>query len=299
MKNLIYVCVFHQVSYVKLLKLLLNSLKEYGNVDWETTDLCIVTSQDLVPIIKDSLDWFNENFKFYIPTEVPNTLFGAGCARLHIFSYEHIHMYDKILYLDTDILIAKDINVLYNLNIGDDKLYTLEEGTINHEYHGKQFFDTSNFRDKISEETTAFTSGILFFRNSDSIKDLFNTILNHIKDHIEKQYTIPVCLDQPFIVYHAISTNKYDNQLLKSYVENKHDYTLSNKIIYHFPYSPGNFNPKYERMTNFYCKIIQEKLNQKDKFMDIIFSGSHIPYFILFKTKDAFSFKYKFEYTLV
>lgn len=45
-----------------------------------------------------------------------------------------------------------------------------------------------------------------------------------------KNNHIPICLDQPFIVYNAIFQNKYDNQIMKSYVENN-PFGVSPKII--------------------------------------------------------------------
>jgi mannosyltransferase OCH1-like enzyme len=179
-------------------------------------------------------------------------LFDAGCARLHIFNYKNISKYDKILYLDTDILINSDINVLFNLNISPDQIYVLEEGTIGQPFWGSQFFDFKIY----SSEQTAFTSGIIYFKNSDSMKLLFGIIRSHILNYIFiKKNAIPECLDQPFIIYNAVSQNKYDNQLLKKYVENNPSVVSSEKIIYHFPGCPGFYSDKQRKMNDFWGKM--------------------------------------------
>ena len=240
-------CVFHQQSYINLLKLLITSISDKGKLNILSTDILIITSQQFQPLIKKELSHFILPIHYYILDL--NTLFEAGCARLNIFKYENIDLYDKILYIDTDILINSDVNILFNLEICPDKIYALEEGNIGNELWGGQFFDFS----KYDKNQLAFTSGILYFHNSIEIKQLFLDIVNHIDIYIYKNKNpIPVCLDQPFIVYNAITKNKYDNQLLKLYVENNPKSVHNNIIIYHFPGGPGSYASKYEKMTSFW-----------------------------------------------
>jgi hypothetical protein len=243
---------FYQKSYINLLKLLITSISVRSNINKETTNILIITSPLFQPIIQKELESFGLIINYYILDLY--SLFDAGCARLNIFKYDNINKYDKILYLDTDILINSDINILFNLPIDSDKIYTLEEGQIDNEYnfYGGQFFDFTKYDRKLS----AFTSGILLFKNSNSIKDLFDVIVSHIKDYIYiKNNTIPVCLDQPFIVYNAISQNKYNNQLLIPYIENNPSVVSLDKIIYHFPGGPGAYDSKMSKMMVFWNHI--------------------------------------------
>jgi hypothetical protein len=75
-----------------------------------------------------------------------------------------------------------------------------------------------------------------------------------VKTKITKLYKI-VCHEQPFVIYNAIIQKKYDNQFLKQYVENNPSTVEPTKIIYHFPGFTGNYESKYEKMTNFWKKI--------------------------------------------
>ena len=64
------------------------------------------------------------------------------------------------------------------------------------------------------------------------MKSLFDTINSHILDYIyTNKNKAPKTLDQPFIVYNAISKNKYDNQVLIKYVINNPSVVESEKII--------------------------------------------------------------------
>lgn len=246
--NLIYICVFHQESYIQLLKMLIHSISEKGNINMNT-HILIMTSPTFQSKIQDELSEYSLTIHYYI-LEL-HTLFEAGCARLHIFNYENIKLYDKILYLDTDILIHSDMNTLFQLPLSD-KLYALEEGSIGHEYWGNQFFDFTQY----DRHMSAFTSGILFFTNTTPIQSLFTDIQNHIVEYIDiERNSIPSCLDQPFIVYNAITQNKYDNQLLKTYAENNPTDINPNKIIYHFPGGVGVFSNKITKMNFFWEKI--------------------------------------------
>lgn len=53
--NLIYMCVFYKESYITLLKLLITSISLKANIDKNTTDILIITSQSFQPIIQQAL----------------------------------------------------------------------------------------------------------------------------------------------------------------------------------------------------------------------------------------------------
>lgn len=248
--NLIYICVFHKENYINLLKLLITSISVKANIDKETTDILIMTSPSFHPLIVKKLEDFNLPLHYYILDL--HSLFDAACSRLNIFNYENIHKYNKILYLDTDILLNSDVNILFNLELSSEKLYALEEGNIGSTSKGAVFFDFTKYDINLS----AFTSGILLFKNSDCMKSLFNTIQSHIVDYVYiNKNEIPPCYDQPFIVYNAISQDKYDIQILKSYAINNPSLVNSKKIIYHFPGGVGWYESKISKMIAFWSKM--------------------------------------------
>ena len=173
--NCIFICVFCQEQYIKLLYLLLESIFIYGNL--ENTQILVYTSTPFMNIIKQS-HLFNEDNMTFELNDTYDTIDKACKARLDLFSLETITNYDKILYLDTDILIKNDINKVFDI-CKEDVLYVLEEGVIHHNVDawGKTLFgnEVNNYDDK-----TAFTSGILLFNNSEKIKDLFQKIKEDI-----------------------------------------------------------------------------------------------------------------------
>ena len=245
--NCIFCCVFNQEKYVDMFCLLLESIFIYGNLD-NNTNILIYTSTFFMNKIKKS-HLFNEKIIFEI-NDTYNNIDKACKSRLDLFKLSSIINYNKILYLDTDILVKDDINKVFDV-CKEDILYVLEEGLLtdnNNFYGGKTLFgsEINNYNDK-----TAFTSGILLFNNCEKIKDLFNKIN---EDIINRPYKFD-CYDQPYIVYNAFKYNLYNNKILKSLVVNNDNNIHSDKVIHHFPGGPGSYQHKIVSMTIFLNNI--------------------------------------------
>jgi len=267
MKNLIYFTIFGNKKYLNLMNLLMASLKAFGNPN-KNIDFLIITSPDF----KETEKIFNEldyNIDFhYIDTN--NNLYSLS-SRLLIFNYNRISEYNKILYLDTDILITNDINTIFNLNL-ENKLYALLEGTIEDEWHGREFFDFSI----INNSTTSFTSGILLFNNCNEINNLFNIIINAININLNTNGVKPYAYDQAFINYYAITNNLYNNTLLTNYcinhyfINNPSMNEYKNHIISHFPGVVGWYENKYDKMSNYIIYIYDLYPFNRNKYNFVI-----------------------------
>lgn len=253
--NLIYFCVFYNSDYFKLLELLLKTMRFFSKTD--DFDILVVTNKDFEPLIQELSVKLNISLKIFCIDFT--TIFQAACARLYIFDYENINKYTQILYLDTDIIIKKDLTSVFNIEL-EDKLYGIESGTIASPSFGCQFFDFS----KISGDTLGINSGTLLFKNCQVIKELFLRIQNHIIEHTKGGHPIPYCMDQPFINYHAIKDGLYDNTYMNQHVSLYEDLdavqNYETSSICHFSYPIGNFGHKYERMKNFVIDILHKEL---------------------------------------
>ena len=257
--NCIFCCVFNQEQYVDMFLLLLESIFIYGNLD-DNTYILVYTSAQFMNRIKQSYLFNNEKIKFEI-NDTYNNIDKACKARLDLFKLPSIINYNKILYLDTDILVKDDITKVFDV-CKEDIFYVLEEGEINScDHWGSILFgnEFTNYDDK-----TAFTSGILLFNNCEKIKNLFEKIN---EDIIKRPYNF-ACYDQPYIVYNAFKYNLYNNKILKSLVVNNDNNIHSDKVIHHFPGGPGVYSNKIHKMTIF--------LNNMKKQKYIIQIGSHV-----------------------
>ena len=260
--NCIFVGVFNQEKYIDMFFLLLESIFIYGNLD-DNTDILVYTTTPFMKMIKQSHLFNNEKIKFEI-NDTYNNIRNACRARYNIFNLPSVVNYNKILYLDTDILVKNNINKVFDI-CKEDILYVLEEGTIdsNIDFWGKSLFgnEVNNYDDK-----TAFTSGILLFNNCEKIKDLFNKTIDIFDT---SNFTLN---DQPYIVYNAFKYNLYNNKILKSLVVNNDNNIHSDKVIHHFPGGPGEYQHKIDVMTIFLNNIkdftINNNINKAKEYID-------------------------------
>jgi lipopolysaccharide biosynthesis glycosyltransferase len=187
-------------------------------------------------------------------------LIDAARSRLLIFDYPFIDKYDKILYLDTDILINSDINKILDIPIEKDILYVGPEMTLTSEYHGGWLYG-SNYPN-IDMSQPAFSSGILFFRNSQKVKDMFHATnaLIH-QDLVVKGNQTPSCLDQPYLVFNAAIRNMYNTTTINHFICGGRcpEFVNEKFIIYHFAGDIGYPVSKKEWMDAFIGKIIDFK----------------------------------------
>jgi len=261
--NCIFCCVFNQEKYVDMFFLLLESIFIHENLN--NTNILVYTSTLFMNKIKQSHLFNNDKIKFEI-NDTYDDINKACKARLDLFNLPSIINYNKILYLDTDILVKDDINKVFNI-CEEDILYVLEEGEINsdRDFWGKTLFENeiNNYDDK-----TAFSSGILLFNNCKKIKDLFIKIN---EDIIKRPYNFE-CYDQPYIVYNAFKYNLYNNKILKTLAVNNDNYIYSDKVIHHFPGYPGRYEHKIETMTIFLNNIkdiiINNNINKAKTYID-------------------------------
>jgi lipopolysaccharide biosynthesis glycosyltransferase len=238
-----------------MLFLLLESIQLYGQLNNDSVEILIYTSTKFMNIIKlCPYPIINELTKFVI-NDTYNTVEKACKARLDLFdllaSTNKKYNYEKILYLDTDIIVKGDLQNIFDLCL-KDQLYVLEEGSIDSDsdFWGKTLFVSAGDLELYTNKDTnanAFSSGILLFNNCEKIKELFSCIN---LDIIKRPFTF-YCHDQPYIVYNAFKYGLYDNQVLKEFVVNNDHDIRSSKIIHHFPGDPGMHHNKLKHMLRF------------------------------------------------
>jgi hypothetical protein len=262
-KNCIFLTLFMNKEYIKLLELFLHSLYLYGNVNKSTTDILIYTSSEFKDIIKNIFWYKYFNIKIVI-NDLKNTKVDACKARFDIFKILNIneYNYNNILYLDTDIIINGDINKIFDI-CQDDKLYAVFENhfTIDHPLYGNNWGfrlfskeELLNIKDKRS-----INSGSFLFKNAPNVRKIFNLILEDKRNSDDSIY------DQEFINYHFIINKLVDKDILTKYMRFIESNNLAsdlyyNKCILHF-YVQGIDN-KISLMSSFLEKRIEKYFHE-------------------------------------
>lgn len=249
--NLIYCCAFYNPDYHQLVDRLLESFSLHEHND---THFLIMCHPEQIDTYKGIIRKHNVK-KAILYTQPIQDKFHAACARLQIFTYPEIDKYQKILYVDCDVLVMNSLNSIFNQQL-KNKLYVCREG------YCAGFHWDSNFKlprnvPAPRDGDTLFTSAMLLFNNNKNIKSLFIRIKHHITDHIKSNNQIMPGLDQPFIVYNAFVSELYDNKLL---VNSKHVLNLGlndkpdcykGQTIVHFAGNLGDHTDKIKRIDDF------------------------------------------------
>ena len=264
-RNLIFTCVFHEDRYLRFFYLLLESIQLFGNLQ-QNTDLLVYTSSHFEKKIRES-NLYQSNILFHI-NNTYDTTDKAAKARLDLFDIPIIQNYQKILYLDTDIIIRRSLQPIFDIitDLSKPLFYTLKEGSIDHpsDFWGKSLFE-KNVINKYTDRS-AFTSGILLFLNHPMIKQVFDDIKDHILKNKNKGF-----YDQPYFVYHAFKNEIYDNIILEKYAENENGRGHSidtTKTILHFCGGLGVPKSKQMRLEFMQQFMFQTKKRLIDHFID-------------------------------
>lgn len=258
--NCIYCCVFNQQICLDLFFLLLESILTYGNLK-DDTHILVYTSTSFKNSIKENHLFDNTKIHFEV-NDTYDSIDKACKSRLDIFQFDCIKKYNKILYLDIDIIIKDDIHKVFDI-CKEDVLYALEEGTIDEGdvYGGETLFgkEIEKYEDK-----SAFSSGIMLFNNCEIIRFLFDKIK---EDMVERPCDFPT-RDQPYIVYNTFKYKLVENKTLKSFAVNNEFNVYSDKVIHHFPGGVGIF-PHKRHIMSYFLNNLNEYTAQVKEEVDI------------------------------
>lgn len=265
--NCIFICVFHNPNYVRLLQLLLQSIQRFGEITDKEHILIYTTSelkQNIESIVSDiSLPLDRGLPLFYETNDNIQTKAHATQARLDFFTLKTViqYKYEKVIYLDTDILVLKPMKPLFDL-ITDPLVYALEEGVIEKDtivkHGGFDYWGASLFGMDFPqyEGRSAFSSGILLFPNLPIIEFVFQQIKTMINT-VSNPYLHGI--DQPYVVYCCMVMECYDNQKLKQYATYSHPFEAREKmpdlILNHFAGGIGVHQHKEVAMSEYYRKM--------------------------------------------
>ena len=129
--NCIFICLFNNPNYINMLFLLLESIQLYGLLNDGNTEILIYTSTHFMKVIKLCPYPIIEKLTKFEINDTYKTVEKACKARLDLFdllvaTMNKDNKYNKILYLDTDIIVKGDLKAVFDL-CQKDKLYVLEE----------------------------------------------------------------------------------------------------------------------------------------------------------------------------
>jgi lipopolysaccharide biosynthesis glycosyltransferase len=248
MKNLIFITTFLKKEYGDMCLLLLESIKTYYNND--SFELYIFVDKITNSIIKT---YINNNtdikFKVKLIECIINSVVAASAYRMFLFDYIDHTKFNKILYLDTDILINNSLDLVFAIDI-DNKVHAVKEnGQIPYHclYHTKEEFEKYKTDD-------CFSAGILLFDST--LKKYIENVREFFLNGINSGLQIGCCIDQPFFNLIAHRMNCINNTQLGKYTKCNAT-EITTQLITHFAGNVGDHESKLSKMNSF---IVQNKL---------------------------------------
>ena len=272
MKNCIFISIFNDENYIKLLYLFLESLY-ISNNNLANIDILIYTSTNFMNIIKQSY-LFSDNIFFEIND---NDISKESCVKLDFFNFELNKNYQKIMYIDIKTIIKGNINILFDI-ITDDILYIVKNETI-------------------------FSTFIILFNNCDKIKTLFFEINNDYKN--EKIYDNKKInslitnnnfnIYSDFIIYNfsSISDDVYTKfNYMNKFLNNYKDYLINKKLNLTKKYITmnENYSLTYTNITLYKVKNISGLVLNLNiyKIIEIGFNSLFYTFLMLFSNSNVY-----------
>jgi len=246
--NLVYYTHGYNNKFLDMLDLSIKSLRIKNN-----NDIVIICDESFINDAKEKLKHYN-NIYFH-PVKDSKSAPEASMNKLKIFDYENINNYEKILFIDSDIIIHTDLNNIFN-NINEDNLLYVKRESLNTEdhkniYYSLQLYTEEQLDNFKRDNTFVFNAGQFGFINSEQMKTHFNNINNLIRNHKGESFYEQSFMNHYFNLHKLKNDDILDNNV-RLFPEN--DVMYENKII-HFC-GLGEGNPKFERMSNYFNKFI-------------------------------------------
>lgn len=190
-----------------------------------------------------------------------------------LFLPELYPQYDKVLYLDSDIIVLGDISKLYNTEMGSNLVAAAPDDIIQ---YNKVFQDYAELVVGVAKYKHYFNAGVLLM-NLDELRkfkfqEKFLYLLGTVKFSVaqDQDYLNRLCKGRVTLISHDWDVMPYVNEETKP-----EDIKL---IHYNFAYKPWHFEDvayseyfwKYAKKTEFYDEIIKtkESYTEEQKFKD-------------------------------
>ena len=269
-------------QYIPFLAVALKSLIENANKDYKYLIKVLHTNvqEDHMKQIR-KYENENVNIEFvdlsYYIERVQDKLYTrdyyTNTTYFRLFLPELYPQYDKVLYLDSDIIVLGDISELYNTDMGTNLVAAAPDDIIQ---YNKVFQVYAELVVGVAKYQNYFNAGVLLM-NLDELRkfkfeEKFLYLLGTVKFSVaqDQDYLNRLCKGRVKLVSHDWDVMPYVNDETKP-----EDIKL---IHYNFAYKPWHFEDvtyneyfwKYAEQTDFYDEIIKirDSYTEEEKFKD-------------------------------
>lgn len=242
MKNLIYFVVGVDPKYIELTKFCVYTLRM--TTDLSNIDILVMCDYEYSKIVAEAIPFA----KIHVTPPNGNNII-SSMRKIEIFSYDSIGDYEKILYLDSDIVILGDVSKLFENQLKRDVLYAKKDAdfdSLKTYMHGLCLFGEEDLRRFAALGQHPFCAGHFLFENTKENRRHFESVLKMMRTWEGSFF-----FEQSFLNHYFQTNGRYDLSLLDEEIEICKDGKLSKgstAIVAHFANSQQSFGEKLHNM---------------------------------------------------
>lgn len=247
-KNLVYFTIGGAPEYTRLLEFVIHTIKKTSSLT--TTDILVMCDEEYSKHVQ-GLDGVDDIM--IVPKNDDHIK--ASMRKVEIFSYQHISNYDKVLFLDCDIVVVKDLEMsVFPLIEDATKLHVFPERMdINH--HKNLWWSLEKYKPEdyalfAARNQHVFNCGQFAFRVNDTMKQHFQNVIDLIKSHKGKYF-----YEQSFMNHYFNTNFATCETLLPEVMITLYESVCSNQSIVHFAGAHQTHTTKLQRMQTFWDTI--------------------------------------------
>lgn len=267
MKYLIYFTVGFSRKYINILQLSIRSLRRYYD-----GDILVICDESFKT---ECIEKLGGNIIYFLQ---PDTKSGpeSSMNKLKIFNFPNIGLYDKVLFLDSDILVHTPIIPILEGIQRPGYLYCYSESK-NPEDNSLEYWSFNTYTPSEivrfrRENILPFNAGTFAFLRCDEMKEHFKNILTMVSTHRGEYY-----YEQSFMNVYFNRINMTDRTLFTDQNYRMHsipdDECLEGKII-HFAGDPSNGSKKIVKMKQYSISFLEDTdivvFDTRDELIDTI-----------------------------
>ena len=247
--NLVYFVVGADPEYSKLTKYCINTIRCYPENDKH--DIIVMCDSD-----------YASNFKG-VPAKIHITprnesAMQTSMRKTEIFNVPGIEKYDKILYLDSDIVISGALDDIFSLVNDPNKLYVKPEGVHTDVWWSRADapYDAETLGRFKEHNIYSFNCGQFAFKNSPEMRQHFDNVVQEMKRVFDPRihFYEQVFMNNYFCLNDAILYDISPKCHIFNSIDESHEVTGA--IVNHFANASCHWTRKFAHMTMFHMKSI-------------------------------------------
>jgi lipopolysaccharide biosynthesis glycosyltransferase len=259
--RLVYFTVGGDPGYVCLLKRCLESIKAASeDTCLSMIDFLVLCDEEYVPNVKDLGTLIHVTQKNADGIQ-------ASMRKTQIFQWPHIRKYEKVLYLDSDILVLEDIKYMFEYAFDPNCIYVVPERTFplnphNHIFFSLQDYSTEEMLELQQKGIMGFNCGQFMFNPSDEMQSHFENVCSLIANFKGEYFFEQSFMNRYFNTRCNLDYDHMEKHVQLSPKQYKYE---QGKTIYHFLDAGCHYTNKLTQMNEYYSHVCIVRLETNEK----------------------------------